>query len=118
MWSTDRRSCTRLRRMATDVQIGTRKVISTNPATGDVLRELDCVPEAEVRSVVARAREAQRGWAGLEVGKRAAVLRNFQRLLHERKVQVARLITQEAGKPYVEALLTEVTVVLDATRFL
>jgi len=104
--------------MATDVQIGTRKVISTNPATGEVLRELECVADAEVRAAVERAHEAQRAWAGLEVGKRVGVLRNFQRLLHERKVQVARLITQEAGKPYVEALLTEVTVVLDATRFL
>jgi succinate-semialdehyde dehydrogenase/glutarate-semialdehyde dehydrogenase len=37
--------------------------------------------------------------------------------LHERKTEVARLITREAGKPYVEALLTEVLVVLDAARF-
>ena len=70
--------------MATDVQIGTRKVISTNPATGEVLRELECVADAEVRAAVERAHEAQRAWAGLEVGKRVGVLRNFQRLLHVR----------------------------------
>ena len=34
------------------------------------------------------------------------------------KTDVARRITQEAGKPLVEALLTEVLVVLDAARFL
>src|ERR1041384_3641120 len=31
---------------------------------------------------------------------------------------IAQTITREAGKPYVEALLTEVMVVLDAARFL
>ena len=43
---------------------------------------------------------------------------NFQRLLHQKKSEVAQLVTREAGKPYVEALLTEVLVVLDAARFL
>jgi succinate-semialdehyde dehydrogenase/glutarate-semialdehyde dehydrogenase len=38
-------------------------------------------------------------------------------LLHQRKSEVAALITREAGKPIVEALLTEVLVVLDSTRF-
>ena len=46
-----------------------------------------------------------------------SILREFQRLLHEKKSEVAALITREAGKPMVEALLTEVMVVLDATRF-
>ncbi len=39
-------------------------------------------------------------------------------ILLDRKADVARRITQEAGKPYVESLLTEVLVVLDAARFL
>ncbi len=53
----------------------------------------------------------------LEVRQRIAILQKFQRLLHEKKSEVATLITREAGKPLVEALLTEVLVVLDATRF-
>src|SRR5882762_7146214 len=104
--------------MATDLQIATRRIVSANPATGEVLRELDCVTDADVGEAVARARLAQPGWAALGVRKRVAILREFQRLLHEKKSEVARLITREAGKPYVEALLTEVLVVLDATRFL
>jgi succinate-semialdehyde dehydrogenase/glutarate-semialdehyde dehydrogenase len=52
------------------------------------------------------------------VQERLEVLKKFQRLLTDRKQQVARAITSEAGKPYGEALLTEVLVVLDATRFL
>ena len=104
--------------MPTNVEIATRRVASTNPATGELLRELDCASDAEVHAAVAQARSAQPAWAALSVEERIRILRKFQRLLHENKTEVATLITQEAGKPYVEALLTEVLVVLDAARFL
>ena len=65
-----------------------------------------------------RASSAQPGWAELGIRKRIVVLRKFQNLLHQKKSEVAQLVTREAGKPYVEALLTEVMVVLDAARFL
>jgi len=104
--------------MATDVEVGLRKVVSVNPATGEALREFDCASDAEVHAAVARARAAQPAWNALGVERRVAILRKFQELLHDQKSEVANLITQEAGKPYVEALLTEVLVVLDATRYL
>ena len=93
-------------------------IASINPATGEVLREFDCASEEEVRAAVERARAAQPSWQEMGVAKRLQMLRRFQTLLQERKADVARLITQEAGKPYVESLLTEVLVVLDATQFL
>ena len=104
--------------MATDVQVALRKVVSVNPATGEALGEFDCASDAEVHAAVARARAAQPAWNVLGVERRVAILRKFRKSLHDQKSEVARLITQEAGKPYVEALLTEVLVVLDATRYL
>ncbi|MGC2197931.1 MAG: aldehyde dehydrogenase family protein, partial [Terriglobales bacterium] len=104
--------------MATDLQIASRKVVSANPATGELLKQLDCASDVEVQTAITQARSAQLAWAALGVGDRVGVLRKFQRLLHQDKSEVATLITQEAGKPYVEALLTEVLVVLDAARFL
>jgi len=104
--------------MATDVQIAARKLASLNPATGKVLRELDCASESEVEAAVARARVAQAGWNDLGLRRRIAVLRKFQRNLHESKSEIAEAITREAGKPLVESLVTEVLVVLDAARFL
>ena len=103
--------------MATDLQVSARKIASHNPATGELLRELDCAPEPEVHEAAARARTAQPAWNALGMRRRIAVLRRFQRLLHERKAEVARLITQEAGKPYAESLTTEILVTLDAARF-
>src|SRR6202140_1107648 len=102
--------------MATDVQLA-RKIVSVNPATGEILRQFDAATDTDVHASVARARAAQPAWNALGVQKRIFILREFQRLLHEKKLEVAALITREAGKPMVEALLTEVMVVLDATRF-
>jgi len=104
--------------MATDLQIAVRKVASLNPATGELLREFACAGEEEVIAAVARARAAQPTWRDGGLRKRVAVVREFQRRLHEKKSEIAAVITREAGKPRAEALVTEVLVVLDAARFL
>ena len=104
--------------MPIDSQIAVRKISSVNPATGDVLRELECAGESEVRAAITRARAAQAGWAAIGVRRRIAALREFQRRLQEKKSEIAEAITREAGKPTAEALTTEVLVVLDAARFL
>ncbi len=104
--------------MATELQVAVRKVVSVNPATGEILREFECFSEGQVQSAVARARAAQVAWAEIGVRSRIAVLREFQRRLHQKKSEIAEAITREAGKPVAEALTTEVLVVLDAARFL
>ncbi len=104
--------------MSIETTIGTRKLVSINPATGEILREFECATELDVLEAVRRARTAQRSWQDAPLRHRLAILRAFQQLLNERKREVARTITSEAGKPIVEALLTEILVVLDACRFL
>jgi acyl-CoA reductase-like NAD-dependent aldehyde dehydrogenase len=103
--------------MPTDVQAAARKVCSVNPATSTVLETFPCATDSEVSAAVMRASLAQPEWNALGVRKRLELIRRFQQLLHERETDVARVITREAGKPQVEALLTEVLVVLDAARF-
>jgi succinate-semialdehyde dehydrogenase/glutarate-semialdehyde dehydrogenase len=104
--------------MATDLQIAARKITSLNPATGEVLRELECAEEVEVLSAVERAKSGQAVWAELGLRRRIDVIREFQGQLFEKKSDIAAAITREVGKPLVEALVTEVLVVLDAARFL
>jgi acyl-CoA reductase-like NAD-dependent aldehyde dehydrogenase len=104
--------------MATDLQISARKITSKNPATGEVLSELQCASQAEVEMAMARAKSAQEAWAQLGLRRRIAIIREFQGRLHAKKSEIAVAITREAGKPVVEALVTEVLVVLDAARFL
>jgi acyl-CoA reductase-like NAD-dependent aldehyde dehydrogenase len=104
--------------MPTDLQLSVSRIASVNPATGEVLGELDCAGPTEVRAAVARARAAQPDWNAWGVRNRVKIVSCFQQLLLAQKTDIARRITQEAGKPYVESLLTEVMVVLDAARFL
>ena len=104
--------------MSADVEFAVSRIASVNPATGEVLGELDSAGPTEVRAAVARARAAQPEWNAWGIRNRIEVLRRFQQILLARKTDVARRITLEAGKPLVEALLTEVLVVLDAARFL
>jgi acyl-CoA reductase-like NAD-dependent aldehyde dehydrogenase len=104
--------------MATNLQIAVQKVSSVNPATGEVLRELECASEHEVHEAVARAHVAQKTWSAIAVRKRIQVLRHFQGLLHQKKSEISEAITRETGKPVTEALTTEVLVVLDSAQFL
>src|SRR3989475_12713030 len=104
--------------MPTNVQVPVRTVASVNPASCEVLREFACAGEVEVHAAVVRSRAAQTQWCEAGSRRRVENLRGFQRLLCEKKSDVARLITREAGKPYVEALLPEFMVVLDAARWL
>jgi acyl-CoA reductase-like NAD-dependent aldehyde dehydrogenase len=103
--------------MATDLHIAIRKIASVNPATGEVLREFVPAADAEVNAAVARARAAQPAWHTLGVRQRIDILDRFRQQLYEKKSEISRLITSETGKPLVEALLSEVLVVLDSARF-
>lgn len=104
--------------MTTGLQIDAAKIRSVNPATGELLREIECADAPHVDAAVANARAAQTSWADLGLKRRIGVLREFQAKLFARKSEVAAAITREAGKPLVESLVTEVLVVLDAARFL
>jgi acyl-CoA reductase-like NAD-dependent aldehyde dehydrogenase len=104
--------------MASETQvIASATIVSTNPATGEVLGELTCASPEDVHAAVARAEAAQPHWQVTPVKHRIAVLRRFQQLLSDRRDDVARMICREAGKPAAEALATEVLVVLDAAEF-
>jgi acyl-CoA reductase-like NAD-dependent aldehyde dehydrogenase len=104
--------------MASNIEFAVSRIASVNPSTGEVLGELDSAGPTEVRAAVARARAAQPDWYAWGIRNRLRVVRRFQEILLDRKNDIARRITLEAGKPQVEALVTEVLVVLDAARFL
>jgi succinate-semialdehyde dehydrogenase/glutarate-semialdehyde dehydrogenase len=104
--------------MEIEVQAGVRKITSRNPATGELLQELDCMEGPQVQEITRNARHAQPRWNALGLARRIRILREFQQALVREKTTIAQLITQEVGKPTVEALITEVMVVLDACRFL
>jgi acyl-CoA reductase-like NAD-dependent aldehyde dehydrogenase len=95
-----------------------RKIQSINPATGDLLAEFEAAEPEEVQAAVADARRAVPAWSSLGVGGRARHLVHLKDALFKRRHDLAALITREAGKPRLEALLAEVMVALDGLDYL
>jgi succinate-semialdehyde dehydrogenase/glutarate-semialdehyde dehydrogenase len=72
---------------------------STNPATGESLGEVADAGRADARAAVDAATQAFAGWKATTAHERSAYLYEAWRALTERKEDLARLMTQEQGKP-------------------
>ena len=88
-----------------------------NPATGETFAESPATAPEAVAVAVGTARQAQGPWAHRPLDERRRVIARFQDLLFTRRDEAARLVSRENGKPVVEAMLTDVAVSLDITRY-
>lgn len=85
-----------------------------NPATGEVLGEVADGSVAEATAAVEAAERAFKTWSKTRAEDRAELLSKAARLMRERVEDLARVLTQENGKPLPESR-GEVTI---AARFL
>jgi succinate-semialdehyde dehydrogenase / glutarate-semialdehyde dehydrogenase len=75
----------------------------TNPATGEVVAELPDAGREDVWRAIDEAARAFPNWAGTPAIERGRILRRVYDLMTERRDGLAKLITQENGKPFEEA---------------
>jgi malonate-semialdehyde dehydrogenase (acetylating) / methylmalonate-semialdehyde dehydrogenase len=69
-----------------------------DPALGTVAGQVDFAGEAEVDEAVAAASRAFATWRSASLASRTSVLFAFRALLHERRDEVAQILTAEHGK--------------------
>jgi acyl-CoA reductase-like NAD-dependent aldehyde dehydrogenase len=76
-----------------------------NPASGDLVHEVEPADSGQIDRALDRARAAQPAWGALPVDERAEVLRRFADLLAAEADALAALIVAEVGKlrSYAEA---------------
>ncbi|QOL79831.1 CoA-acylating methylmalonate-semialdehyde dehydrogenase [Pseudooceanicola spongiae] len=74
-----------------------------NPATGEVQARVPLATPAEVDAIVAKAAEAQKGWAATNPQRRARVMMKFGQLINEHMDELAELISREHGKTLPDA---------------
>ena len=87
-----------------------------NPATGELWVNL--IVPAQDQAMPCRGRRLRSPLGMIWVcASESLCCASFSGMLHEKKSEIAAAITREAGKPWAEALVTEVLVVLDAARF-
>jgi succinate-semialdehyde dehydrogenase/glutarate-semialdehyde dehydrogenase len=72
---------------------------ATNPATGDVLGQVGDAGSVEAAQAVEAAAAAFPDWAGRTAYERSEALLRAHRLMMDRSEDLARLMTQEQGKP-------------------
>ncbi len=79
-----------------------------NPATGEVLQEVQIANAADVEAAVQSSLEGYKQWrqtTGLERGR---ILKKVEKLLRERNDELARLETLDSGKPIQESLTVDI----------
>lgn len=80
---------------------------SINPATLQPLGEVPVTAPAKVKEIATKARTAQVGWARLSFRERGTYLLRARQYLLDHIDDLAFTITQENGKPLVEAITAE-----------
>ena len=75
----------------------TLKVV--NPTTGETIKELPQHSTESIEQAYKDASTAQKTWAKREVSERVEILERFGNLLVEKHEELAKILTQEMGKP-------------------
>ena len=84
----------------------------TNPANGEVFARISTINRARLAQAIADAHTAFAGWRQLTAKARGEFLRRIATELEGRREEVARLISQENGKPLAQSL-AEVAISVD-----
>src|SRR5690242_9303650 len=87
-----------------------------NPATGEQTGEVDFASVEEVDRAVQAAKAAEPAWRTLSIAKRAEIFFRIRELVHERRDEMARILTSEHGKVLSDAT-GEVTRGLEVIEF-
>src|SRR6185503_19078396 len=74
-----------------------------NPATEEVLDEFQEDAPRTIAAKVAKARQAQRGWARTPLERRLESIRRFGQLLAEQQGRLEKTLTSEVGKPITQS---------------
>ncbi len=82
---------------------GLETQIVTNPATGESLGTVPVGTRATVEAAIAAATAAFPSWSAAPALERARVLKQVAQRMRERQEHLARLLTEEQGKPLAEA---------------
>ena len=91
-------------------------IATTNPATGDVLKTFDALPQEQIDAAIGRSADAFRTLRGTTFAQRAGWMRAAADLLDAEQDDVGALMTLEMGKTYAAAK-AEVAKCATACRF-
>lgn len=89
------------------------KILAKNPATGEILRELEQTSIETISTMVERARKAQEFWSNLTPKARSEYFWTIREYILDHIDEIGALISQENGKPITEAIVHDILPVLE-----
>ena len=78
-------------------------LVNTNPATGEVISKVKCTTPEQLEEIVTKAKTSQKEWRTRTCEDRVRILKDCIKELSKASDQMVKLITQEMGKPILEA---------------
>lgn len=84
------------------------KLVSISPNTQEKIGEVELTHPDEVKKIVLKAKIAQKEWASLPIRKRIEFLKSARKILYNKSEALAKLISEENGKPFFESISTEI----------
>ena len=88
-----------------------------NPATGEIMAEVDQCGEEHIEQAVAAARRAYPEWNALGPAGRSELLLKWSEILKERADEFAKLETSQTGKPIMMTETFDIPFSIDNLRF-
>ncbi|WP_443191297.1 betaine-aldehyde dehydrogenase [Pseudomonas indica] len=90
---------------------------SIDPATGEVLAEVQRASQADVERAVASAEEGQKVWAAMTAMQRSRILRKAVDILRARNDELAELESLDTGKPLAETRFVDIVTGADVLEY-
>jgi succinate-semialdehyde dehydrogenase/glutarate-semialdehyde dehydrogenase len=95
----------------------TNEIISYNPATGEEIGRVENTSAEDVKMTVENARKAFETWRKTSFAERRRFIMKAREVILAEMDEIARLISDESGKPVAEALSMEISPVLDLMQY-
>src|SRR5699024_4614360 len=76
----------------------------TNPATGEIVKEIQSHTREDIEQALQRRHEACQTWSKMNVHARSKLLVDWSNIIQENKREVAEIMTRENGKSLQESL--------------
>jgi len=74
-----------------------------NPATGNILKEVDVTSAADIEKALKQGDEAFKSWSKVNAHERSRLLKEWSEKIKEETEQLAEVMTLESGKPLKES---------------
>ena len=99
------------------LQNESNEIISYNPATGKEIGRVAETSAEETKAAVEKSREAFQSWRNTSFATRKRFIMKAREVILAEMDEIARLISDESGKPVAEAFAMEIAPVLDLMQY-